>query len=65
MSRQCELSGELGAAVVKQNTAVLVTTLAYENNIGTFCLHLNETIQYVKKQGSNLQMKAKRAEHKT
>lgn len=41
MSRQCELSGELGAAVVKQNTAVLVNTLAYENNIGTFCLHLN------------------------
>lgn len=45
LSRQCELSGELGAAVLKQNTAVLVTTLAYGNNIGTFCLHLNETIQ--------------------
>lgn len=38
MSRQCKQSGELGAAVVKQNTAVLLSTWAYEHNIAKSCL---------------------------
>lgn len=38
MSRQCKQSGQLGAAVVKQNTAVLLSTWAYEHNIAKSCL---------------------------